>query len=288
MPNVSANIDTFLRSADNAAARTNLGVLPLTGGALTGTLQIVSGDLESNLNANEFSFINYTDPENTYVARLLPGTTGNKDISLPASTGTLALQTNDPSVTISGTFSWSEVPSSNSLTLRRAALRTLQLGTNATSGTAPAHTIKGPNGTAGQSNQAGGNLTISSGLSTGSGAASVIIATSGNTAGSTTLNTAVTRFTANASGVAIGANGTPSAFIKHGTATLVAGTVTISEPSISLTSLIFVNRFTDGGTIGDSYSVTRNNTVGFTITSKTANITAALDTSTVAYLIIQP
>jgi len=40
MPNVSANIDTFLRSADNAAARTNLGVLPLAGGTLTGNLNL--------------------------------------------------------------------------------------------------------------------------------------------------------------------------------------------------------------------------------------------------------
>ena len=40
MPNVttSADIDTFMTSATNAAARTNLGVLSLTGGTLTGAL----------------------------------------------------------------------------------------------------------------------------------------------------------------------------------------------------------------------------------------------------------
>ena len=40
MPNLttSADIDTFMGSATNAAARTNLGVLPLTGGTLTGAL----------------------------------------------------------------------------------------------------------------------------------------------------------------------------------------------------------------------------------------------------------
>jgi hypothetical protein len=42
MPNLttSADIDTFMGSATNAAARTNLGVLPLTGGTLTGALTV--------------------------------------------------------------------------------------------------------------------------------------------------------------------------------------------------------------------------------------------------------
>jgi len=172
--------------------------------------------------------------------------------------------------------------------ISRAGAASTRLGIDAASGTPLAQTLKGPNGTAGQTNQAGGNLTISSGLSTGSGAASVIIATSGNTAASTALNTAVTRLTANASGIAIGSSGTPSASIKHGTATLVAGTVTVSDSDTLSTSRIFVNRQTDDGTVGDSYSITRSAGVSFTITSKTANMTATLDTSTVSYLLINP
>lgn len=43
MPNVSANIDTFLRSADNAAARTNLGVPALSGDTFTGPIVINGG-----------------------------------------------------------------------------------------------------------------------------------------------------------------------------------------------------------------------------------------------------
>ena len=44
MPNLttSADIDTFMGSATNAAARTNLGVLPLTGGTLTGALTVAN------------------------------------------------------------------------------------------------------------------------------------------------------------------------------------------------------------------------------------------------------
>lgn len=41
MPNVSANIDTFLRSADNAAARSNLGVAALSANTFTGA-QVLS------------------------------------------------------------------------------------------------------------------------------------------------------------------------------------------------------------------------------------------------------
>jgi len=172
--------------------------------------------------------------------------------------------------------------------LLSAGAAQFQMGSNATSGTPVLQTLKGPNGTAGQTNQAGGTLTLSSGLSTGSGAASVILATSGNVAASTTLNSAVTRLTANASGIAIGANGTASATIKHGTATLTAGTVTVSDADTLTTSRIFINRQTDGGTIGDSYSITRSAGTSFTITSKTANATVTGDTSTVSYLIINP
>jgi hypothetical protein len=82
--------------------------------------------------------------------------------------------------------------------------------------------------------------------------------------------------------------GTAVAKLKHGTATLSAGTVTVSDTDVVAGSRIFVNRQTDGGTVGDSYSVTRNAGTSFTITSKTANMTVALDTSTVSYLIVNP
>jgi hypothetical protein len=176
--------------------------------------------------------------------------------------------------------------------LRRAGTASLQLGTNATSGIPIAQTIKAPNATAGQSGQAGGNLTISSGLSTGVGAASVIIATSGNTAANTVLNVAVTRLTANAQGVAIGVNGTPMPLIRHGVATLTSGTVTVSDTNVVAGSRIFVNRQIDGGAPGDSYSIVITAGTGFTITSKNHqggnSATVTSDTSTVSYMIINP
>lgn len=86
----------------------------------------------------------------------------------------------------------------------------------------------------------------------------------------------------------VGSQGTATATVKHGAATLVAGTVTVSDSNILTTSRIFINRQTDGGTLGDSYSITRSAGVSFTITSKTANATATGDTSTVSYLIVNP
>ena len=138
--------------------------------------------------------------------------------------------------------------------ISRTAAFTYQFGLN-TASTPNAQTIKAHDVTTGT----GANLTLSGG--TGSSASG---------------------------GVIIGTNGTASVLIRHGTATLVTGTVTVSDTNIVAGSRIFVNRQTDGGTIGDSYSITRSAGTSFTITSKTANVTAALDTSTVSYLIINP
>lgn len=75
---------------------------------------------------------------------------------------------------------------------------------------------------------------------------------------------------------------------RTGTATLVSGTVTVANTSVTANTRIFVNRFTDGGTVGDSYSVTRSAGVSFAITSKTDGSTQTSDTSVVAYQLIEP
>jgi len=85
-----------------------------------------------------------------------------------------------------------------------------------------------------------------------------------------------------------GTGGTAIAKILHGTATLSSGTVTVSNANTSTNSRIFVNRFTDGGTVGSSYSVTRVNATSFTITSKEANATQTLDTSVVSWVMVNP
>ena len=94
--------------------------------------------------------------------------------------------------------------------------------------------------------------------------------------------------------VTLGSGGTAVTKMKHGTAVLSAGTVTVSDTdtvetgAASTSSRILINRMTDGGTVGDSYSITRTNGTSFTITSKTAGATQTLDTSTVSWLMINP
>jgi type II secretory pathway pseudopilin PulG len=65
-----------------------------------------------------------------------------------------------------------------------------------------------------------------------------------------------------------------------GSATLVAGTVTVSNPYVYPTSTIIVSRKTSGGTLG-YISITSQGTGTFTVGSSSAT-----DTSVINYLII--
>lgn len=88
--------------------------------------------------------------------------------------------------------------------------------------------------------------------------------------------------------VTAGPNGTAHGNVKSGVATLVGGTVTVSDANVietgaaATSSRIFVTRMTDGGTVGH-YSITRINSTSFTITSSSAS-----DTSTVSWLMLNP
>lgn len=81
----------------------------------------------------------------------------------------------------------------------------------------------------------------------------------------------------------------PSVSIVEGTnahmglATLVAGTVTVATNKVAANSRIFLTRQTTGGTAGDVAVTARVAGTSFTITSLSGS-----DTSTVAWLIINP
>ncbi len=77
---------------------------------------------------------------------------------------------------------------------------------------------------------------------------------------------------------------------KQGLASaLVAGTITVANTAVTANSRIFVQRQTDGGTVGASYSLTRVAATSFTITAKDGvGATQALDTSILAYQIFEP
>jgi len=76
---------------------------------------------------------------------------------------------------------------------------------------------------------------------------------------------------------------------KQGTAVLIAGVVTVANTSVTANSRIFLQRQTDGGTVGASYSITRTAGTSFTITAKDgAGADQTADTSTLAYEIFEP
>ena len=85
-----------------------------------------------------------------------------------------------------------------------------------------------------------------------------------------------------------GALGTLINGLRHGTATLSGGTVTVADTSVTANCRILVNRLTDGGTVGDSYSVSRSAGASFTITSKSAGATQTADSSVVAWFAVEP
>ena len=70
---------------------------------------------------------------------------------------------------------------------------------------------------------------------------------------------------------------------KQGTATLVAGTVTVANTSVTANSRIFLTGQVLGGTAGALNVTSRVAGTSFTVTS-----TNAADTSTFAYEIIEP
>lgn len=69
---------------------------------------------------------------------------------------------------------------------------------------------------------------------------------------------------------------------RCGTATLVGGTVTVSNTSVTASTLVMISRQASGGTLGH-LSVSRSDGTSFTVTSSSAT-----DTSTVAWLLIEP
>lgn len=69
---------------------------------------------------------------------------------------------------------------------------------------------------------------------------------------------------------------------RVGTATLVAGTVTVSMTSVTASTVILLTRQTAGGTLGN-LTFTLSAGVSFTI-----NSTSGTDTSTVIYQVIEP
>lgn len=70
---------------------------------------------------------------------------------------------------------------------------------------------------------------------------------------------------------------------RMGQAVLVAGTVVVSNTSVTANTRIFLSHANTGGTLGHLYISARTASTSFTITSS-----SNLDTSTVNWLLIEP
>lgn len=76
---------------------------------------------------------------------------------------------------------------------------------------------------------------------------------------------------------------------RMGTATLSSGAVTVANTSVTTNTRIFVQRQTDGGTVGASYSISRLAGTSFTISAKDGSgADQTADSSTVAWLLVEP
>jgi hypothetical protein len=123
----------------------------------------------------------------------------------------------------------------------------------------------------------GANSTAESGSNAGSDFQIV----AGNDAGSTlSIPFLITRSTGQLN---LGSGSTALTRIKHGTATLSAGSAVVSDASVTANSRVLLTSQVDGGTPGWLRVSARTSSTSFTITSSSAT-----DTSTVAWVIIEP
>jgi hypothetical protein len=123
------------------------------------------------------------------------------------------------------------------------------------------------------------NVQASGDTSWGSGSATRDITLGRSAANTLSLTTANLRIATAGRGlqVAEGANA------KMGTAVLVAGTVTVATTAVTANSRIYLTSQVDGGTPGFQRVSARVAATSFTITSSNA-----ADTSTVAWMIVEP
>jgi hypothetical protein len=84
-------------------------------------------------------------------------------------------------------------------------------------------------------------------------------------------------------GLTVHANGTKVSRLRHGRATLVAGSVAVSDAYVTTSTRILLSVYTTGGTVGHLNTGTRSAGVSFTITSSSGT-----DTSVVDWVAIEP
>jgi hypothetical protein len=139
--------------------------------------------------------------------------------------------------------------------------------------------LAGAAGAAG--NRASGSVYVSGGASNGTGGAEGDVFLNRNQAGSII---GTTQFSADLVGVTAGKGIKikEGSNARMGTATLVGGTIAVSNTSVTASTRVFISRSTTGGTEG-TLSTTQINATSFTV-----NSSSGTDTSTVNWLLIEP
>lgn len=94
--------------------------------------------------------------------------------------------------------------------------------------------------------------------------------------------------TASGDTVALGPKGELFSGLRKGTVALTSGTATVTNANLTTSAVVVVTRVARGGTVGVTYEVSRS-AGSFTITSKdSSDATATSDTSTIAYIVVEP
>lgn len=101
--------------------------------------------------------------------------------------------------------------------------------------------------------------------------------------GASGTTTAIAGATAIEGATTLGLLGTAMTRVRHGVATLTAGSVTISDSTVTASSRILLTSQVDGGTPGWLRVSARTASTSFTITSSSGT-----DTSTVAWMMVEP
>lgn len=167
----------------------------------------------------------------------------------------------------------------------RDSAYTAQLWVDAASGAGQSTELHGADAVG--ANFAGGNLSLTAGRSTGSGAGGSLIFSTAPVGGAGSgANALVQRISINSAGLTtmttnaqLSVQSGPHQ--RAGNATLVAGTVTVANPSVTANTLVMHSRKTIGGTAGNlTYTLTAG-------TSFTINSDNAADTSVVSYFLIE-
>jgi hypothetical protein len=187
---------------------------------------------------------------------------------------------------------WNETAGVGMALIGGTATETSYLGGAGSGGASPRQLVIRPEDASSGTDSPGTNLVLQASSGTGNSTTGGKIQFSTPDAGAsgTTVQTKTVKMELAQSGalsvtggLTLHANGTKVSRIRHGRATLVAGSVAVSDAYVTTSTRILLSVYTTGGTVGHLHTGTRSAGVSFTITSSSGT-----DTSVVDWVAIEP